>query len=73
MRRGRMRLGPTTPLTRQSVTLADATTAEQDAALAALGIVDATCDPTISICQAPAAAVATLGSAVTTVTAGLLP
>jgi serine protease AprX len=29
---------------------ADATSAEQDAALAALGIVDATCDPTISIC-----------------------
>jgi serine protease AprX len=51
----------------------DATQAQQDAALAELGIVDATCDPTINICQAPAAAVGTLSSAVTTVTAGLLP
>ena len=32
---------------------ANATTAEQDAAIAALGIVDATCDPTISVCTAP--------------------
>jgi serine protease AprX len=44
--------------------LADATTAAQDAALAELGIVDATCDPTISVCTAPAVA---------TVTSGLLP
>jgi serine protease AprX len=41
---------------------ADATTAEQDAALAALGIVDSSCDPTISVCGAVAAA-----------TGGLLP
>jgi serine protease AprX len=52
---------------------ADATTAEQDAALAQLGIVNADCDPTISICDAPAAAVGTLAGAVSTVTAGLLP
>ena len=31
---------------------ADATTAEQDAALAELGIVERHCDPTISVCQA---------------------
>jgi serine protease AprX len=52
---------------------ADATTAEQDAALAELGIVDANCDPTISICEAPAAAATSLDGAVATVTAGLLP
>jgi len=39
---------------------ADATSTQQDAALAGLGIVDATCDPTISVCTAP-------------VTGGLLP
>ena len=53
--------------------LADATTAEQDTALADLGIVDATCDPTISICEAPAPAAAPLEGAVATVTSGLLP
>ena len=52
---------------------ADATAAEQDAALAELGIVDATCDPTISICQAPAAAAAPVGSLIAPVTGGLLP
>jgi serine protease AprX len=41
---------------------ADATTTEQDAALANLGIVDSSCDPTISVCGAVAAA-----------TGGLLP
>jgi len=39
---------------------ADATSTQQDAAFAELGIVDATCDPTISVCTAP-------------VTGGLLP
>jgi serine protease AprX len=50
---------------------ADATAAQQDAMLAELGIVDAACDPTISICDAvPAAPVAPL---VALVPGGLLP
>ena len=52
---------------------ADATTAEQDAALAELGIVDSECDPTINTCEAPAAAAAPLDGAVAVVTSGLLP
>jgi serine protease AprX len=52
---------------------ADATTAEQDATLADLGIVDATCDPTISVCDATAAAAAPVDGAITAVTSGLLP
>jgi serine protease AprX len=52
--------------------LADATTAQQDAALAELGIFDASCDPTISICEAIAATVAPVDAAIAPVTA-LLP
>jgi serine protease AprX len=54
---------------------ADATSAQQDATLASLGIVDGTCDPTISDCTATATAAAagTVTGAVTTVTGGLLP
>jgi serine protease AprX len=52
---------------------ADATTAEQDAALAELGIVDASCDPTISVCQAVAAVAAPVTGAVAATTSGLLP
>ena len=52
---------------------ADATTSEENAALAELGIVDATCDPTISICQSVAAAAAPVSGAVPTTTGGLLP
>ncbi len=37
---------------------ADATSAEMDAALAELGIVDASCDPIVSLCTAPDAAIA---------------
>jgi hypothetical protein len=44
---------------------ADATTAEQDAALAALGIVNDSCDPTLTLCTAVTTVTNTLG--------GLLP
>jgi serine protease AprX len=52
---------------------ADATTADQDAALADLGIVNADCDPTISVCTALADPAAPLAGAVATDTSGLLP
>jgi serine protease AprX len=42
---------------------ADASTSEQNAELAALGIVDSTCDPTIAICDTAAAAVAPVAGA----------
>jgi serine protease AprX len=48
---------------------ADASTAEQTAALADLGIVNDTCDPTLLVCGAAASAVGT----VTSVVGGLLP
>jgi serine protease AprX len=43
---------------------ADADTSTQDAALAALGITDPNCDPTISICQAVSSTTGTVGGLV---------
>jgi serine protease AprX len=51
---------------------ADASADEQDAALAALGIVDASCDPVISLCG-PTDAAATTATTLTGLTGGLLP
>jgi serine protease AprX len=52
---------------------ADASSAEEDAALASLGIVDATCDPTIGVCGAVATAAAPVTGALSAVTGGLTP
>ena len=73
MRRGRTRLGPTTPATRPSVTQPTQRPQSRTRRLRGSASSNADCDPTISICEATAAAAAPLAGAVTTVTSGLLP